>query len=186
VTTSTGVPRTRYAQQPQEIPPDRFAPYWTEALDWLLESYDRVCAFCCFRIHPTASPSVDHMVPKSRAWDQVYEWSNYRLAALRMNARKGVLLSIIDPFDVQPGWFALELTYGQIKPGPATTGDAALRARVADTIERLGLNDFADARLRDIENYEAGDVSLRLLQEESPFVAYELVRQNHLRAEDQR
>lgn len=164
---------------------EHFHPYWTEALDWLLTSYNRICAFCCFRIHATASPSVDHMAPKSLAWDKVYEWTNYRLAALRLNAKKGAMTHVIDPFDVKPGWFAIELTFGQVVPGPATEGDPALKLRVEATIEDLGLNDFADDRLRDIEAYEACDVSLRRLHEESPFVAAELERQGRLHPEDQ-
>ena len=90
------------AVSPDELLGEHFKPYWTEALAWLLEAYGRVCAFCCFRIHETATPSVDHMVPKSESWDQVYEWSNYRLASLKLNAKKGVMTSVIDPFEVQP------------------------------------------------------------------------------------
>ena len=38
----------------------------------------------CVRISTDAS--VDHFVPKSRRWDLVYEWSNYRLACTTMNS----------------------------------------------------------------------------------------------------
>lgn len=168
---------TRDAATCDEVPGASFEPYWTKAIPWLLDAYGRVCAYSCFRIHPTATPTVDHMVPKSTAWDKVYEWSNYRLAALLLNSRKGALPNVIDPFEVKPGWFALELTFGQVVPGPATKGDAALFERVDATITELGLNDFADERLRDIEAYEEGGVSLGRLREESPFVASELVRQ---------
>lgn len=168
----------------EDLPAEEFEPYWTTALDWLLEAYGRICAYCCFRIHPTASPSVDHMIPKSKAWDKVYEWSNYRLAALRMNARKNDLSSIIDPFDVQDGWFAIELTFGQVVPGPVAMADPALRDRVEHVITKLGLNEFAAERLRDIEAYESGDVSLKRLREESPFVAAEIARQGRLRPGD--
>jgi 5-methylcytosine-specific restriction endonuclease McrA len=169
---------------PQELPGSALEPYWATAIPWMLHGYKGVCAYCCFRIHPTGAPSVDHMVPKSRAWNQAYEWMNYRLAALRMNARKGDLLDIIDPFEVKAGWFAIELTLGQVVPGPAAAQDPALRKRVEDAIGDLRLNDFADERVRDIEAYEAGDVPLRRLREESPFVAYEIVRQGRLHRED--
>lgn len=166
-------------QHPESLPGNAFEPYWTEALQDLLVAYDRVCAYCCFRIHASATPSVDHMAPKSRAWDRVYEWENYRLAALAMNAAQREYTDVIDPFEVQPGWFALELTYGQVQPGPATTNDPALRARVVDTIDRLGLNNsgLLTDRLRDIEDYERGEVGWDRLREESPFVAHEIERQ---------
>ena len=121
---------------------------------------------------------------KSQKWDAVYEWSNYRLASLRMNARKRDLCNILDPFDVEPGWFELELTFGQVRPGAGISGVPELRAKVQETIDTLGLNDFADERLRDIEAYDSGEVRLRRLWEESPFVASELVRQGRLHAYD--
>ena len=49
------------------------------------------------------------MVAKSMRWDQVYEWANYRLACSLMNARKDAIASVLDPFEIEDGWFALEL-----------------------------------------------------------------------------
>ena len=184
-TSASGRTTKRFAKTFDELPGGALEQYWTKAIPDLLNAYDRVCSFCCFRIHPASgTPSVDHMAPKSRAWNAVYEWTNYRLAALRMNARKGKVVGIIDPFEVQPGWFALELTFGQVIPGPATVGDPALRARIQHTIDALRLNTFWEERLRDIVAYADGNVSLRRLQEESPFVAHELVRQGRLHAWD--
>lgn len=176
------VPVTR----PEDLPPDTFKPYWTAAIPWLLQAYSRICAFCCFRIHETASPSVDHMVPKSTAWDKVYEWSNYRLASLRLNAAKGAMTTVIDPFDVKPGWFELEFTFGQIRPGPVARADERLKARVDTTIDVLGLNSSAlvAARMRDISAYEDSQLRIRRLREESPFVADEIIRQGRLWAGD--
>lgn len=180
VSGADGNPVREPITRPGDLPTDELKPYWTEAIHWLLEAYDRVCAFCCFRIHTSASPSVDHMVPKSRAWDKAYEWSNYRLASLRLNASKGIH-DVIDPFDVQPGWFALEFTFGQVVPGPIAAADPVLRKRVEDTIRDLGLNEFAKDRVRDLEDYERGEVGIERLRVESPFVALELERQGRLR-----
>jgi len=36
----------------------------------------------------TGAPSVDHVVPRASTWQLVYEWSNYRLAAARINSKK--------------------------------------------------------------------------------------------------
>ena len=175
----------RAVAAPDELPGGAFEPYWTAAISWLMDAYHRVCAFCCFRIHASGSPSADHMVPKSKAWDRVYEWSNYRLATLRMNSLKQHHSDVIDPFEVQDGWFALELIFGQIIPGPVAANDPVLAQRVHETIDRLRLNDLALERLRDIEAYQDGDVSFSRLREESPFVAAELRRQGRLRPEDQ-
>jgi hypothetical protein len=71
----------KIADRREDIPGESFPSYWTKALDDLMTAYDSICAYSCFRIHPvTGSRTVDHMAAKSRAWDQVYEWMNYRLA----------------------------------------------------------------------------------------------------------
>jgi hypothetical protein len=175
----------KIADRREDIPPDKLTPYWTNALDDLLTAYQRICAYSCFRIHPvTGARSVDHMAPKSRAWDRVYEWSNYRLACVLLNARKRDFTDVLDPCEVQDGWFELDPVGFLVlvaKGLPATTTQ-----RVDSTIIRLGLNDppFTDARERDWSNYIDGHVSFAVLLEESPFVAREFLRQGRLRPGD--
>jgi hypothetical protein len=171
------------ASRREDINSDDFPPYWTEALDDLMVAYDRICAYSCFRIHPvTGSRSVDHMVAKSRRWDMVYEWTNYRLACSLVNARKRDFEDVLDPFEIVDGWFQLELVGFQVKP--ATELKDPIRAQVRKTIDRLGLDEFRHWRARDAENYWRGEVSLNVLIEESPFVARELRRQGRLNAAD--
>ena len=111
------------------IAPDQFRPYWRRALDDLLVGYDRICAFLSLHIPPgVGTPSVDHMVAKSKAWDLVYEWSNYRLACSLMNARKGVA-DVLDPFEIGEGWFALELDEFQVMPGRGLPADTCTSRR---------------------------------------------------------
>ena len=71
----------KIADRREDIPADKFPPYWTESLDDLMRLYNQICAYSCFRIHPvTGSRSVDHMAARSHSHDRVYEWQNYRLA----------------------------------------------------------------------------------------------------------
>jgi len=80
---------SKKAERRDEIPPSAFPTYWTDCIEDLMTAYNQTCAYSCFRIHPiTGAASVDHMAPKSRRWDKIYEWDNYRLACSRMNARK--------------------------------------------------------------------------------------------------
>jgi hypothetical protein len=171
------------AERREEVPADSFPPYWTKALDDLMERYGQICAYSCFRIHPvTGSRSVDHFAAKSHDWDKVYEWNNYRLASSLLNTRKNDFGDVLDPFEIVDGWFELELVGFQVIP--ADNLHLKVRDRVQETIDRLGLNDFRRARERDAENYWAREVSLRVLTEESPFVEKELRRQNRLNPED--
>lgn len=167
----------------EDLPSDSFPPYWTEALEDLMQAYDQVCAYSCFRIHPvTGGRSVDHFAAKSRKWDKVYEWDNYRLACSRLNSRKNDFGDVLDPFKIVDGWFQLELVGFQVRPDP--TLKTSIRDRVQRTIDRLKLDEFRHSRERDAEYYWAGEVSLRVLTEESPFVAKELRRQGRLNAGD--
>ncbi len=172
-----------------KIPADEFKDYWREAIHDMLIAYKRICAYSCFSIHRiTGAASVDHMAPKSRRWDRVYEWSNYRLASSRMNARKNNFEDILDPFEIQDGWFQLEDFGFGIRANPNLQQD--LIDRINETIKRLKLNDeyHRNQREQDIEEYMNGKGGLAIplwkLEQESPFVASELRRHGRLRAGD--
>ena len=173
-----GKPFDQVADSRNMIPAASFPAYWREALDDLQAAYDRVCSCLCVRI--TTAPSVDHYLAKSRRWDLVYEWSNYRLACTAMNSYKGEHGDVLDPFELQEGWFALELAKFQVVPRPGLAdGDVDL---VQATIRRLHLNvprfyhiraEYAEARWR-------GDISDEYPARHSPFVALELRRQGRI------
>jgi hypothetical protein len=182
---TAGKPFNKLADHRDAIPSSAFKPYWTKALDELMVAYNQICAYCCFRIHPvTGARSVDHFAPKSRDWQYVYEWHNYRLASSLLNARKREFSDLVDPFEVEESWFRLELVGFQVTSSPDL--EPAIRERISTTITRLGLNDaiFRNARERDAENYWQAQISLPILEEESPFVAFELRRQARLRPGD--
>lgn len=162
------------------IPAGEFKPYWRRALNDLLTSYNRTCAYLSLHIpRAVGTPSVDHMVAKSTAWDQVYEWSNYRLACLLMNARKGIA-DVLDPFEIGEGWFALELVAFQVVPGHDLPIN--VHARVVETIATLRLSDSVccEARAEYAQAYWDGEVSLSYLRRCAPFVAKELERHGRL------
>lgn len=176
-----GQPFEKIARREQDIPPARFPTYWTRAHDDLMRLYHGICAYSCFRIHAvTGASSADHFAPKSRRWDTVYEWSNYRLACSRLNARKKEYDDVLDPFLVRTGWFQLELLGFQVVPAPGIRRGNDVQA----TIDRLRLNDFCRDREKDATRYWNHDYSLRTLKEESPFVAEELRRQGRLNPGD--
>ena len=180
---TAGRPFKQIAHRERDIPADAFPPYWTESLDDLMTAYREICAYSCFRIHPvTGARSVDHFAPKSRSWRNVYQWSNYRLCCSRMNARKNDFGAVLDPFEIKPGWFQLELLGFQVVPNPKLRPSA--RDLIQVSIDRLGLNQFRRDREKDAERYWSGGYSLEVLKEEAPFVAYELYRQGRLNPGD--
>lgn len=165
----------------KSLPPYAFKEYWRAAIYDLLDAYDHVCAYSCFRIHPiTGGSSVDHFVPKSQDWDKVYEWSNYRLACTLMNTRKRDFQDVLDPCAIKDGWFQLELTMFQVVP--ARDLPPRTRSRVVTTIDRLRLNDgiFREYRAEYARYYWENSISFDVLEQNAPFVARELSRQNRL------
>lgn len=169
----------KIADHREEIPPSAFPSYWREVTVDLLQAYHSICAYSCFRIHRvTGAQTVDHFAPKSQAWDQVYEWQNYRLACSRLNARKNNYEDVLDPCEILRGWFQLELVGFQVLA--ATNLSPELTQQVQETIARLGLNDFCRDREEYAMDYWMGEVSFAVLQREAPFVAEEIRRQNRL------
>jgi 5-methylcytosine-specific restriction endonuclease McrA len=180
---TAGKPFKKIGKHPSDIPVEKFPQYWTAVLEDLMAAYDEICAYSCFRIHRvTGARSVDHFAPKSRSWNKVYEWSNYRLCCSKMNSRKSDFGDVIDPFAVGPDWFQLELLGFQVIPNASLS--ARKRGAVLNTIERLGLNRFRSDREKDAERYWSRDISLKVLREDSPFVAHELHRQGRLNRGD--
>lgn len=180
-----GPRRKKIADRPEDIPADAFPPFWRDVLEDMLEKYHRRCAYLALYIeHATGSPSVDHVVPKSQAWDQVYEWSNYRLCAELINAKKNVLTTVLDPFAIEDGWFALELVTFWVVVGPRAP--AEMIQRIDDTLRDVGLNlsDCCRQREEYVEEYEAGHIDLDYLTRRAPFVAAELRRHGRLRPGD--
>ena len=180
-----GRKRNKVASTRATIPAACFPPFWRDVLPDMLESYKRTCAYLALYIeHATGSPSVDHVTPKSKSWDKVYEWSNYRLAAALINSKKNKLDLALDPFTIDDGLFALELVEFQVTAGVAATAD--LRARVDDSIRVLGLNsvECCAARREYVAGYDdgpgQGGIDLPYLERRAPFVARELRRQKRL------
>lgn len=180
-----GPKRKKVANSRPEIPAEAFPPLWRDVLPDMLVSYRRLCAYLSLYIeHGTGSPSVDHVVPKSKAWDKVYEWPNYRLASALVNTKKNDFPLALDPFTIRPGLFALELVEFQVIEGPNARG--RLAKQVESTIRTLGLNmrDCREARREYVENYELGPgnggIDLPYLERRAPFIAAELRRLKRL------
>ena len=93
-----GPKRKKIVNSRAEIPSEVFPPFWREVLPEMLVSYHRVCAYLALYIdHATGSPSVDHVVPKSKAWDRVYGGPTIAWRSL-INSKKNNIDLALDPF----------------------------------------------------------------------------------------
>lgn len=162
-------------------PNTEIKPLWRDCLDDLYRRYHGTCAYLAvFFERATGSASVDHFIAKSQHAGLAYEWQNYRLASNIMNSRKRDYADVLDPFEVESGWFHLELLGGRIYPNPAL--DPVLQARIASTITRLDLDDGInrEMRARHYQEFMQKMYSADYLAQRSPLVFAEAQRQNML------
>lgn len=177
-----GPRRKRAADTAAEIPGHAFPPFWRAALDDMMRAYEQRCAYLAMFIEDTGNPTVDHVTPKSLAWDRVYEWGNYRLCTGVVNSKKGELLGLVDPVEAQVGWFELDLATSRVVRGK--TAPALLREKIDATLPLLNLRDCTAQRRRYVDDYRLGPgnkgIDLAYLERRAPFIAAELRRQDQL------
>ena len=150
--------------------------YWKKAASHLKAAYSSLCAYTS--LHLVDNGSVDHFRPKIKYPDLAYEWSNYRLARQKINLRKGDTEDVIDPFEVQSGWFVLDFPSCLIRPGDSL--DQETKDRVEATINILQLNTddrLVQERCDWLTDLALDDVSLKYLDRHYPFLAVEVRRQ---------
>ena len=123
--------------------------------------------------------SIDHFLPKAHRPDLAYEWDNYRLARHKIDRRKGDTTQVVDPFQVKPGWFVLDVPSCLIRSGGQL--GAKLRKKVNATINILQLNDDDDIvqeRCDWLVDLAKGNVTLEFLDKWYPFLSSEVRRQS--------
>jgi hypothetical protein len=150
--------------------------HWSRAAKDLHAAYDGICAYTSTYMPDVGS--IDHYRPKTTNPELAYEWSNYRLAAPRVNNSKGNSLDVLDPFEIQDGWFTLDIPSCLIKPGAAL--DPALRTRVNATVNILRLNSddmLVQERCNILLLLAKGKITLDFVAERYPFIAFEVDRQ---------
>ena len=164
-------------------PPKRFKfePYWRSVNDEFHAAYHSICSYLGLYIDRAIGVgSVDHFLHKSgnKAY-LAYEWENYRLASLRINAKKGAA-TVLDPFQIQDGWFVLDIVTGRVSANSIL--NAANKSSILLTIQVLGINDQINcqARCRYIDRYMRNEIAEPVLKDDAPFVYKEMVRQGLL------
>jgi hypothetical protein len=152
--------------------------YWLACLLDLYEAYGGICAYCAQWIPlDTGVATVDHFEPKALKPNLAYEWNNYRLAASKLNSRKGNAVDVLDPFSVLEGMFCLDFPSLLVKPSDEISADE--QTKVLGTIKRLKLNGESSvkSRLRWIRDYCKGEYPFHYLKRNAPFIGFELERQ---------
>lgn len=155
--------------------------YWRGSLRDLYDAYEGHCSYSGLRFElAPGGITVDHYVPKSKLVGRAYDWDNYRLACSRLNAKKGVHADVLDPFEIENGWFQLNLFSGRISANRDL--DSESFSNVEHTIDRLDLNMPYFCELRKDIIAEYGVYKVRnILRRRSLYIDYEMERQGAYR-----
>jgi hypothetical protein len=151
--------------------------YWKAIAKDLHAAYKGICAYRCVYL-VEGDFSVDHFLPKSRHPVHAYEWKNYRLAGGRVNRHKDNCEGIVDPFNLESGWFVLDFPSCLVRPSDHLTEEQ--RNLVERTISVLKLNDddsFVQDRCDLMVDYSKKNVTHDYLSRRYPFLAVEIERQ---------
>lgn len=106
--------------------------------------------------------------------DRAFDWTNYRYASGPINSRKGTHdNSILDPCEVEAGWFEVTLHGFQLLPTDALPDNLAEKAKF--TLKTLGLRNGYHARWTRWNWYKrywnGGNPHLELLEADAPLIA---------------
>lgn len=124
-----------------------------------------------------APGTVDHFVPIAADRNLAYEWKNYRLASAIANSYKGNSTDVLDPFQVESGWFCIDFPSCLVKPGPGL--EQLREAEVLRSIEILRLNtaeQLVQERCDIAMGIVEGELSLNFVQKRYPFLGAEIER----------
>ena len=158
--------------------PDRPKDFWSPFRPDLRRGFGLRCGYYAMYVH-------DGQVDHSTSWktckengtpELVYEWDNFRFVDGALNSRKKTLDDqVLDPFEVQSGWFEVELPtlfLRVVAVPPARQSAARL------TLEKLELDQGSRALELRWEWYEAHrrGMPLPLLHEKAPLVAQAVER----------
>lgn len=108
--------------------------------------------------------------------DRAYDWDNLRYADGWINQKK-LTAKVLDPFDVEDGWFEINLPSMQLLP----TNNIPLdnRELAAFTLKRLGLRDhevIVRFRKEWFDMYRKGKLTIDGLKDVAPLIALAVER----------
>jgi len=149
--------------------------FWLKFVEDLARAFEQRCGYSAIIIQ---NGTVDHFQSWKNNRNLAYEWSNYRYADGRINARKqNVDDAVLDPFEVQDDWFEIILPSLQLRMTDKVP--SSMRDRAAYTIKRLGLDHderIVTYRAQWYYKYHCGGLPMGVLEQVAPLIARAIQR----------
>lgn len=158
--------------------PDARRPkdFWTQFKPYLAEGFRQLCGYSAI-YEPVGC--VDHFLSWKNHPERAYEWSNYRFSSEWLNKSKQTADDrILDPFEVEDGWFEILLPSLQLVVSDAVP--PAIRQRAEYTLMRLHLRDderVLRQRREWYRMYTEGELTLEGLWGKAPLIARAIKRE---------
>lgn len=150
---------------------------WSAFKGQLAEGFGSLCAYSVM-YEPVGT--LDHYLSCENHRELAYEWGNYRYASAWVNSSKGTLDDqVLDPFEVQDGWFEIILPSLQLVVTEAVPPRE--RAKAEFTLKRLHLQDderVIRQRREWYRLYQEGKLTLAGLEEKAPLIARAIRKQS--------
>jgi hypothetical protein len=152
-------------------PTSRPKDYWSSCLPHLAAGFRYLCGYSAMYV-PPKDGTVDHFLSKTRYRHKSYCWNNYRYASWKINNWKSDRdLEILDPFEVQDGWFEIQLTSLQLVMTDCVPSDR--RNQANNTLEYLRIGTDEKLIIERRSYYKAlldGECNLRHLENRAPLI----------------
>lgn len=150
--------------------------YWTLFKKPLADGFADLCGYS---VMYTPNGTVDHYLSCKNYPDLAYEWSNYRFCAEWMNkSKQNEDDAVLDPFEVQDGWF--EILLPSLQMVVTDKVPAHLRQKAQHTLIRLHLRDderVIRQRREWFRMYQDGELTLEGLSKKAPLIAAAVKKQ---------
>lgn len=149
---------------------EKMPAYWTAFQPELADGFYQRCGWWAMWI---ADGAVDHFLSRKNHRHLAYTWDNYRYIAGTVNSSKKALDDqVLDPFEIEDGWFEVLLPSMQLVP--TLTLPAVLAAKAAFTLKKLHLENGTKVRRcrsKWYQAYKAGNLSMAGLEDFAPLLA---------------
>lgn len=145
--------------------------YWTPFKGPLADGFRNLCAYSVM-YEPVGT--VDHFVSCHEDRSRAYDWDNYRYCAAWINSSKGNVPAalLLDPFDIEDGWFELHLPSLQLRVSDRIPDEIRDRAEYALTRLRLRDDERVMRQRREwYRMYQGGEISREGLEGKAPLIA---------------
>jgi hypothetical protein len=150
---------------------------WECCTATLAEGFANRCGYAAML--DATGGTVDHYLSYQHHRHLAYEWSNYRFASAALNSCKRTAdATVLDPYEVGPGWFEIVLPSLQMRVTEAVP--AAYRAKAEYTLKRLKLRDGERVlrwRQAWYALYQSGGLDLAGLRQVAPLLADAIAKQ---------